>query len=140
MQQTAHTNRRWVLASRPVGIPTAENFRLENAELPEPAEGQMLLRAVYLSLDPYMRGRMSDAPSYAAPVAIGDVMVGATISRVVSSLHPDLKKMTGYWLTVAGRTMPCPTVKAWLIWGRIRSSRHCLWVSPECRVSPRIWD
>ena len=92
MQQTAHTNRRWVLASRPVGIPTAENFRLENAELPEPAEGQMLLRAVYLSLDPYMRGRMSDAPSYAAPVAIGDVMVGGTISRVVSSLHPEFKK------------------------------------------------
>ncbi len=92
MHQTAHTNRRWVLASRPVGIPTAENFRLENAELPEPAEGQMLLRTVYLSLDPYMRGRMSDAPSYAAPVAIGDVMVGGTISRVVSSLHPEFKK------------------------------------------------
>ena len=92
MPQTAHTNRRWVLASRPVGTPTAENFRLEHADIPEPAEGQMLLRAVYLSLDPYMRGRMSDAPSYAAPVALGDVMVGGTISRVVSSLHPEFKK------------------------------------------------
>ena len=92
MPQTEHTNRRWVLASRPDGCPASDNFRLENAEIPAPDEGQILLRTVYLSLDPYMRGRMSDAPSYAPPVAIGEVMVGGTISRVIRSRHPEFKK------------------------------------------------
>ena len=81
-------NRRVVLNSRPVGAPTAANFRVEEAAVPEPAAGQVLLRTLYLSLDPYMRGRMSDAPSYAAPVAIGEVMVGGTVSRVEASQHP----------------------------------------------------
>ena len=80
-------NRRIVLASRPVGEPTAANFRLESASIPVPAEGQVVLRALYLSLDPYMRGRMSDAKSYAAPVAIDAVMVGATVCRVETSRH-----------------------------------------------------
>ena len=84
-------NRRIVLASRPVGAPTPDNFRLEESALPAPAAGQLLLRTLYLSLDPYMRGRMSDAPSYAAPVAIGEVMVGGTVSRVEASQHPDFK-------------------------------------------------
>jgi hypothetical protein len=78
-------NRRIVLASRPTGAPTSSNFRLETQTVPVPAEGQMLLRTVYLSLDPYMRGRMSDAPSYAPPVEVGDVMVGSTVSRVEAS-------------------------------------------------------
>ncbi|GAB2904617.1 NADP-dependent oxidoreductase [Uliginosibacterium flavum] len=86
---TTQTNRRIVLASRPVGEPTAANFRLETAPIPVPSAGQVLLRTLYLSLDPYMRGRMSDAKSYAEPVAIGAVMVGATVCRVVSSQHPD---------------------------------------------------
>ena len=80
-------NRRIVLASRPVGEPTVANFRLESASIPVPAEGEVLLRALYLSLDPYMRGRMSDAKSYAAPVAIDAVMVGATVCRVETSRH-----------------------------------------------------
>ena len=80
-------NRRIVLASRPVGEPAAANFRLETTSIPVPAEGQVLLRALYLSLDPYMRGRMSDAKSYAAPVAIDSVMVGATVCRVEASRH-----------------------------------------------------
>lgn len=84
-------NRRIVLNSRPVGEPTLADFRLESAPVPEPAEGQILLRTLYLSLDPYMRGRMSDAPSYAAPVALGEVMVGGTVSRVETSLHPDFQ-------------------------------------------------
>ncbi len=79
------TNRRIVLARRPAGAPVPEDFRLEESDAPTPGDGQMLLRTEYLSLDPYMRGRMSDAPSYAPPVAIGGLMVGATISRVVSS-------------------------------------------------------
>lgn len=85
------TNRRIVLASRPKGAPAPENFRIETVALPAPADGQVLLENLYLSLDPYMRGRMSDAPSYAAPVAIDAVMVGATVSRVAISKHPDFK-------------------------------------------------
>ena len=67
---------RIVLASRPVGEPTLDNFRLEELPIPQPGPGQMLLHMRWLSLDPYMRGRMSDAPSYAKPVGIGDVMEG----------------------------------------------------------------
>ncbi|MBD8653155.1 NADP-dependent oxidoreductase [Rhizobium sp. CFBP 13726] len=79
--------RRIVLASRPTGQPEAENFRIENFELPEAAEGEVTLRCLYLSLDPYMRGRMSDAKSYAAPVPIDGVMEGETICEVVKSRH-----------------------------------------------------
>ncbi|RJO73572.1 NADP-dependent oxidoreductase [Nocardia panacis] len=76
---------RIVLAARPVGAPTPANFRTETYRLPETAEGQVLLRTRYLSLDPYMRGRMSAAKSYAQPVAIGEVMVGQTVSEVLES-------------------------------------------------------
>jgi hypothetical protein len=89
--QSKTSNRQILLASRPIGAPTAENFRLEHSGIPAPATGQLLVRNLYLSLDPYMRGRMSDAPSYAAPVAIGEVMGGATIARVEASQHPDYK-------------------------------------------------
>lgn len=96
MSQSMHQNRRFLLASRPHGEPTADNFRLETVPTPQPAAGQVLLRTVYLSLDPYMRGRMSDAPSYAPPVQIGEAMVGGTVSRVVTSQHPDFKP--GDWV------------------------------------------
>ncbi|RAY73165.1 NADP-dependent oxidoreductase [Enterobacter hormaechei] len=96
MSQSTTQNRRWVLASRPHGAPVADNFRLEEQSIPTPAEGQVLLRTVWLSLDPYMRGRMSDAPSYSPPVEIGAVMVGGTVSRVETSRHPDYKE--GEWV------------------------------------------
>ncbi len=96
MSQNRTNNRRIVLAARPAGIPVVENFRLENTAVPEPAEGQLLLRTEYLSLDPYMRGRMSDAPSYAEPVKLDEVMVGATVSQVEVSRHPDYK--AGEWV------------------------------------------
>ncbi len=89
-------NRRIVLASRPTGAPTPDNFRIETQAVPVAAEGQMLLQTIYLSLDPYMRGRMSDAPSYAPPVAIGEVMVGSTVSWVEISHHPDFA--VGDWV------------------------------------------
>lgn len=89
MTQSDTTSRRIVLASRPVGAPTAENFRLEETPVPAPSAGQVLLRTLYLSLDPYMRGRMSDAPSYAPPVNIDNVMVGGTVGRVEASQNPD---------------------------------------------------
>jgi NADPH-dependent curcumin reductase CurA len=91
MPQSATVNRRIVLNSRPKGAPTAADFRVEREPVPNPAAGQILLRTLYLSLDPYMRGRMSEGPSYAAPVAIGDVMVGGTVSRVEASRHGDFK-------------------------------------------------
>jgi NADPH-dependent curcumin reductase len=86
------TAERIVLASRPVGEPTLDNFRLEELPIPQPGPGQMLLRTLWLSLDPYMRGRMSDAPSYAKPVGIGEVMEGGTVSEVVASNVPRFAK------------------------------------------------
>ena len=76
MSQSA---KRVVLASRPVGEPKASDFRIEEGAVPTPGEGQVLLRTIWLSLDPYMRGRMSDGPSYATPVPIGGVMEGGTV-------------------------------------------------------------
>lgn len=96
MSPSLTQNRQWVLASRPHGAPTADNFRLEQNPVPQPADGQLLLRTVFLSLDPYMRGRMSDAPSYSPPVEIGAVMVGGTVSRVEQSNHPDYP--VGEWV------------------------------------------
>jgi NADPH-dependent curcumin reductase len=85
MPQTAISNRKLVLAERPAGQPTRNTMRMETGDVPVPQPGEMLLRTEYLSLDPYMRGRMSDAPSYAPAVAIGDVMVGGTVAQVVAS-------------------------------------------------------
>ena len=78
------------LASRPAGRPTPGNFAFTREPLPVPRDGQVLIRTRYLSLDPYMRGRMSDAPSYAPPVEVGGVMVGGTIGEVVESKSPGL--------------------------------------------------
>lgn len=85
MTQSDTTNRQFVLAVRPKGEPDDDTLRLVETAIPTAGDTQMLLRTVYLSLDPYMRGRMSKAPSYAAPVEIGNVMVGGTVARVVTS-------------------------------------------------------
>lgn len=92
MTSRANLQRAIVLNSRPVGAPTAANFRMRETPLPTPGDGQLLLRTLYLSLDPYMRGRMSDAKSYAEPVGIDEIMVGGTVSRVQVSNHPDFKQ------------------------------------------------
>jgi hypothetical protein len=84
--------RRVVLVSRPVGDPKTSDFRIEDYQLPTLGESQVLLRTIWLSLDPYMRGRMSDAPSYAAPVPIGGVMEGGTVCEVMESNHPGFAK------------------------------------------------
>ncbi len=89
MSQSA---KRIVLASRPVGAPKPSDFRLEEYAAPTPGPGQVLLRTIWLSLDPYMRGRMSDGPSYAQPVPIGGVMEGGTVSEVSSSNNPAFNK------------------------------------------------
>src|SRR5262245_30103680 len=81
-------NRQILLASRPTGEPTLDNFRMIENEIPQPGKGQMLLRSIYLSLDPYMRGRMNAAKSYAAPVEIGQVMEGRAVAEVTESNLP----------------------------------------------------
>src|ERR1700730_17569355 len=83
------TARQIVLAARPKGRPQLTNFRLEETAIPTPAAGQLLLETQYLSLDPYMRGRMDDRKSYATPVRLGDVMGGEAVARVLASNHSD---------------------------------------------------
>ena len=96
MTQNQQTNRQVTLAARPKGAPQPSDFALLATAIPTPAAGEVLLRTVFLSLDPYMRGRMSDAKSYADPVAIGQTMVGGTVSRVHASQHPDYQ--VGDWV------------------------------------------
>jgi len=83
--------RRVVLAARPPAEVSGNDFRLETVPMPQPKHREILVRAIYLSLDPYMRGRMKDVPSYAPPVAIGGVMAGGIVGEVVASEHPDFK-------------------------------------------------
>lgn len=85
------TNRRWVLATYPEGMPTEADWRLEETPMREPRDGQVLIRSLYLSVDPYMRGRISPAKNYAASVELGHVMRGGGVGEVVASKHPDWK-------------------------------------------------
>jgi NADPH-dependent curcumin reductase CurA len=99
MPQSTTVNRRIVLAARPSTAVAPEHFRLEETAVPVPGAGQVLLRTVFLSLDPYMRGRMNDAPSYAPCVQLGAAMTGGAVSQVVASQHPDFQagdKVMGY--------------------------------------------
>jgi NADPH-dependent curcumin reductase CurA len=82
-------NRQILLKSRPQGAPGLDNFELAETAIPEPGDGELLMRTRYLSLDPYMRGRMSAAKSYARPAAVGAPMVGGTVGEVVKSRHPN---------------------------------------------------
>lgn len=96
--------RRIVLARRPVGAPKPEDFRLEEVRVPKPGSGEVLVRTLWLSIDPYMRGRMNDAPSYARPVGIGETMVGECVGEVLDSragdfVKGDLVRGMGGWQT-----------------------------------------
>ena len=85
------TNRQILLDNRPQGEATAQNFRFVSSETPALADGQVLVRHHYLSLDPYMRGRMNESKSYAAPQALGEVMIGGTVGEVLESRHPKFR-------------------------------------------------
>jgi NADPH-dependent curcumin reductase CurA len=90
--EVLHVNRRIVLAAYPSGAPVATDFRIEQVPVPELAQGQVLLRTEFLSLDPYMRNLMDPVgPGYAPPVPLGGTMVGGTVSRIVDSRHPTLR-------------------------------------------------
>src|ERR1700720_2326393 len=84
--------KRIVLAARPNGEPKPSDFRLEDLAVPTPGAGEVLLRTIWLSLDPYMRGRMSDGPSYATPVPVGGVMEAGTVCEVAASNNPGFAK------------------------------------------------
>ncbi|RXK50344.1 NADP-dependent oxidoreductase [Halorientalis pallida] len=88
----AGTNRQWILESRPTGEPTMDNFDLRESEIPEPDHGEVLVESRYLSVDPYMRGRMRDAESYAEPWDVGDVMQAGVVGDVVESNHPEFEE------------------------------------------------
>ena len=96
MSQTKTTNRQIQLAARPHGAPVDSDFKRVGSALPELQSGQVLLRTVYLSLDPYMRGRMSAAKSYAASLEIGETILGGTVARVEASLNDHFK--VGDWV------------------------------------------
>ncbi|MFP4625940.1 MAG: NADP-dependent oxidoreductase [Natronomonas sp.] len=84
----ADQNRQWVLASRPTGEPTMDNFEMETVDVPEPGPKEVLVRTLYMSVDPYMRGRMRDAESYAEPWDVGDPMKARVVAEVERSNHP----------------------------------------------------
>lgn len=84
-------NRQWILASRPVGEPTMDDFELVEEDIPDPGPKEVLVKTLYMSVDPYMRGRMRDAESYADPWQIGDVMRAGAVGEVVESNHPEFE-------------------------------------------------
>jgi len=86
------TNKAWTLASRPAVGVSEDNFKLVEREAPRPKDGEVLVKNLWLSLDPYMRGRMNDVKSYVPPVGIGEVMVGQTAGEVLESKHPKFKQ------------------------------------------------
>jgi NADPH-dependent curcumin reductase CurA len=81
-------NKRVLLASRPTGWVTEDNFRIDSAPVPKPKDGEVLVKNLWLSLDPYMRGRMNDTKSYAAKQELGEVMIGGTVGEVIESKNP----------------------------------------------------
>jgi len=89
---TTTMNRHVILASRPTGMPTRSDFKVETVPVPEPAAGQVLVRNLWMSVDPYMRGRMSDRKSYAPSFEVGKPMEGRAIGQVVQSSHPRIKE------------------------------------------------
>ena len=82
---STRTNRQVLLNAHPVGFPVDTDFKMVETPAPEPGDGELLIRTIYQSLDPYMRGRMSDRASYADPVAIGGLMGGGAVGQVIAS-------------------------------------------------------
>jgi NADPH-dependent curcumin reductase CurA len=85
-------NRQILMKTRPVGMPTLENFEIVESNIPEARHGEVLIKILWLSLDPYMRGRMSKAKSYAASINEGDLIVGGAVGEVINSHTPEYKK------------------------------------------------
>jgi NADPH-dependent curcumin reductase CurA len=125
----AGINRQILLKSRPEGAPSLDNFELTQGPTPEPGEGEVLIRILYLSLDPYMRGRMSAAKSYATPAAFGRPMVGGTVGEIVKTRN---SKYSVASAMAAGRNT------------RFRTGQGCApWIprerSSSAVTAPRSW-
>ena len=84
-------NKKWVLKKRPEGYPSLDDFDIVNSPIPDPKHGEVLIKTLYLSLDPYMRGRLRDAKSYASPVGLGEVITGEVVGRVIRSNYQSLE-------------------------------------------------
>lgn len=84
-------NKKWVLKKRPEGFPSIDDFDIVNSPIPDPKHGEVLIKTLYLSLDPYMRGRLRDAKSYASPVGLGEVITGEVVGRVIRSNYQSLE-------------------------------------------------
>ena len=123
----------------PHGAPTRDNFRIEQVPLPEPGAGQVLLRTVYLSLDPYMRGRMSDAPSTRRRWNSARSWSAARSAGWKPRTIPGSRSATGYSRPTAGRTTRFPTAAAWRAWASRRSIRPTPWACSACPASPPTW-
>jgi NADPH-dependent curcumin reductase CurA len=91
------TNKQILLAARPVGFPKLSDFQLVETPVPSPGDGEFLVGASYLSVDPYMRGRMSEAKSYAEPVKLGEVMTGGVVGRLLGSRPPNSAESGDGW-------------------------------------------
>lgn len=133
------TMQRVVLASRPQGAPTPDNFRLEEVPMPAPGEDEILIRTIWLSLDPYMRGRMDDAKSYSAAVGIDEPMEGGTVGEVIASNSPKFAPAILSRAVLAGSHMPPsrPGERAnWIHPWRRSPRRSAFWA---CRGSPPMW-
>jgi hypothetical protein len=131
----ARVNRQILLKSRPEGAPNLDNFTLKQGSVPEPGDGEVLMRTRWLSLDPYMRGRMSSAKSYAKPVEVGATMVGGTVGEVVASRNPnfavgDIVMGYGGWQDYPRK----PNSFLWKMPTRKRGARRSQAGSPKRRM------
>lgn len=120
-------NREWHLVTRPVGWPKPEDFALVEAEVPTPGDGQVLVRNLYVSVDPYMRGRMSAAKSYAAPYELGKPMLGGAVGEVVASNAEGIASGTTSCTSSAGASTPPWTRRAPSRWTRTRRPCRRTW-------------
>ena len=127
-------NRQIILAARPRGEPKESDFRLVETAIPEPGPGQMRLRTIDLSLDPYMRGRMNAGPSYAPPVEIGQVMVGGTVSPGRRLHHRNFSPGISSMPIPGGRTSPFPTDAGYASWTRGSPRFRRRWACSGCRA------
>ncbi len=122
---TGSVNRQILLKSRPEGAPILDNFELTETQTPEPGDGEVLMRTIYLSLDPYMRGRMNATKSYAAPAALGQPMVGGTVGEIISPAIQNTRLATSSSAMADGRNM------------RFRMAQACVSSTGERPLSPR---
>ena len=88
MSQNSTIRRSWVLKQRPSGAPSADDFALREDAVPEPGPGEVVTRTIWLSIDPYMRGRLREQQTYAVAIQIGEVMTGETVGEVIASTDP----------------------------------------------------